>query len=281
MGRHVRRMRRPRRSEKGCFKCGSHGHQVKDCPQQQQQQQQREEDDEDDDLQHKTDGEAAPRPPKRRPTTSKKQSLATKQRGAGSDGGDGNKRGRRCLLFLAGSESDDDDQRGDVDDVDNAEATGDAALAVASAPPTILSESQQAAANELQLPPSRRKLVDEAMSGFLIGNTFARALLTTTEAQQLAADNSRALQPLKFLWIGVGDVRNPLSTLLSFPRVAPAKVKDEGDSPPLRVELHLNDVSSVVLARDVALLSVVTAAYTPSAPSETSSSSLQSRSSGA
>ena len=49
---------------------------------------------------------------------------------------------------------------------------------------------------------------DNVMSEFLIGNTFARTLLTKEEAN-LVDEHSI----LKLLWVGCGDIRNPLTTL--------------------------------------------------------------------
>eukprot|EP00501_MAST-03F_sp_TOSAG23-6_P000639 GSMAST32.ASY1.ANO1.663.1 assembled CDS len=85
---------------------------------------------------------------------------------------------------------------------------------------------------------ARRKLVDSVMSGFLIGNTFARSLLTKEEVQSLCNAT-----PIKLLWIGVGDIRNPLTTLINIPSEA-------------RVELHFNDLNSIALARNVVLITL-------------------------
>ena len=98
---------------------------------------------------------------------------------------------------------------------------------------------------------ARRKLVDEIMRTFVIGNTFARSLLTKTEAQGLCSllaqqqPGSDIEKPVKLLWVGVGDIRNPLTTLTAFP-----------PSPRVNLQFHLNDVSSATIARAVVLLIV-------------------------
>lgn len=96
------------------------------------------------------------------------------------------------------------------------------------------------------LPPTtRRKLLDEVMAGFMIGNTFARSLLTNDEASRLCKTQSKGVNnALRFLWIGVGDIRNPLATLYQIPPCTH------------QIELHMNDQSCVVLARNIVLFCV-------------------------
>ena len=115
---------------------------------------------------------------------------------------------------------------------------------------------------------ARRKLWDASLSGFLVGNTCARALITEEEgrAQGRGTDDDddgdgsaasssssssssstahpRAALPLEILYIGVADLRNPLTTLLNVPPGRP-------------VTLHLNDSCPLALARCVALLLMV------------------------
>ena len=119
---------------------------------------------------------------------------------------------------------------------------------------------------------ARRKLWDASLSGFLVGNTCARALITEEEgsargrgevdddygadgdgsaASSGSASSSssstahpRAALPLEILYIGVADLRNPLTTLLNVPPGRP-------------VTLHLNDSCPLALARCVALLLMV------------------------
>ena len=117
---------------------------------------------------------------------------------------------------------------------------------------------------------ARRKLWDASLSGFLVGNTCARALITEEEGRAQgrgtddddygAGDGSaasssssssssstahpRAALPLEILYIGVADLRNPLTTLLNVPPGRP-------------VTLHLNDSCPLALARCVALLLMV------------------------
>eukprot|EP00947_MAST-08B_sp_MAST-8B-sp1_P001746 g1746.t1 len=90
------------------------------------------------------------------------------------------------------------------------------------------------------LPPTqgglaRRKLWDEALSGFLIGNTCARSLLSPSDAADPTVD------AWELLYVGVGDLRNPLTTLAALPLSK-------------HVTIHINDSSPLVLARCVALL---------------------------
>ena len=93
--------------------------------------------------------------------------------------------------------------------------------------------------------PSRRKLFDRAMSVFLVGNTHARQLFTEHEVRELEAAKDWS-RPLRLLYLGVGDPRNPLASLNQLPTRQP-------------VEFHLNDFSPVVLARAIVLLSLACA----------------------
>ena len=93
------------------------------------------------------------------------------------------------------------------------------------------------------MPLVRRKLNDNVMSEFLIGNTFARTLLTKEEAN-LVDEHSI----LKLLWVGCGDIRNPLTTL---------KMLKKNQ----KVHLFFNDISIVTLARDILLLTMLTFNY--------------------
>lgn len=92
---------------------------------------------------------------------------------------------------------------------------------------------------------ARRKLFDVVMSFFLLGNTNARALFTRQEGQALAKNMS---SPVKLLYLGVGDVRNVLTTLNNLP------LPGRG----FKVEVVLNDSSALTLARDVLLLELAT-----------------------
>lgn len=113
----------------------------------------------------------------------------------------------------------------------------------------------------LHQPLARRKLYDEAVSGFAVGNTFARSLLTASESEALrrqtqgtpAATGSAAESgnPLRLLYVGVGDIRNPLTTLAE---LGPPGVGAGG-----AISLHLNDASPLALARCAVLLSLATA----------------------
>jgi len=84
----------------------------------------------------------------------------------------------------------------------------------------------------------RRKLTDAIMQGFVVGNTAAQSLLGPQDAAALAAAT-----PVRLLYLGVGDVRNPLSALCQLPHSA-------------AVVVHVNDTSAVVLARNVLMLAV-------------------------
>ena len=92
---------------------------------------------------------------------------------------------------------------------------------------------------------SRRKLFDRAMSVFLVGNTHARQLYTEQEAKELAIATTTAT-PLSFLYMGVGDPRNPLASLVQIPLHRP-------------VWFHLNDFSAVVVSRAIVLLAMAAA----------------------
>ena len=130
----------------------------------------------------------------------------------------------------------------------------------------------------------RRKLLDAAMSGFVIGNTAARPLLSRDEAKALLASasssssssSSSSTDPLSTSWlrlcyIGVGDVRNPLATLAELGRGGSRRgtqTPSSSSSSSLllpRVALELNDMSPVTLARDVVLLLLATREL-PSSP---------------
>ena len=105
-----------------------------------------------------------------------------------------------------------------------------------------------------KLPPvalGRRKLVDEVMAGFLIGNTAARAVMATEDVPAPAPSASGAgLSPVRLLFCGVGDVRNALTTAEALqPGVMPRPI-----------EVHLNDISVATLARDAVLLHLAVSA---------------------
>lgn len=96
--------------------------------------------------------------------------------------------------------------------------------------------------------PVRRKLFDAVMDGFLIGNTHARSLFTSEEGDALLRDmdveedgEEEEVEPQRLLYLGIGDVRNALSTLAAVPTAAP-------------LEVVANDASAMVLARDVLML---------------------------
>ena len=91
---------------------------------------------------------------------------------------------------------------------------------------------------ELQTLP-RRKCFDASLSGFCIGNTFANSLVNADDVATFAGGGTH-----RFLWVGVGDVRNPLTTLDAIGDVSS------------KIELHLNDVSAFVLARNAVILAV-------------------------
>ena len=78
------------------------------------------------------------------------------------------------------------------------------------------------------------------MGEFLIGNTFAQ-LVTPEEAKVYKTST------FKFLWTGVGDLRNPLTTLRNL-------CKDDSDR---NVHLFMNDISPVTFARNIVLLALL------------------------
>jgi hypothetical protein len=90
------------------------------------------------------------------------------------------------------------------------------------------------------------------MSNFLVGNTAAKSLLVDSEASAIrAAAKQGTTTTTRLLFIGVGDVRNALLTLSTIsPKPLPNCVHS--------VELFLNDLSPVTLARDVVLLALAT-----------------------
>ena len=92
-------------------------------------------------------------------------------------------------------------------------------------------------------PLSRVKLCEEILTEFLIGNTFARSLISEKDVAAIAGGDIGEDDLVHLLWVGVGDVRNPLLTL-------------SGLSSTRRHALHLNDVSPVTLARDAVILAM-------------------------
>ena len=93
----------------------------------------------------------------------------------------------------------------------------------------------------------RRKLLENVMSGFVVGNTNARGI------DPAYLDLSQERGQMNILYLGVGDMRNPLTTIHS----VDAKVKECKDSPkcrPLPLCLHLNDMNTIVLARNAIFL---------------------------
>ncbi|GBG29830.1 Phosphatidylinositol 4-phosphate 5-kinase 1 [Hondaea fermentalgiana] len=146
----------------------------------------------------------------------------------------------------------------------------------------------ESAGKETLLPsPARRKLVDRIMASFVIGNTHGRALWTSQEAsarlcngheaashlrKRRKRDNSSAKnigdiatneEDLRFLYLGVGDLRNPLKTLHELEVAALSELAQEswlqGERNKISVSTHhahfvLNDASTLTLARDAALL---------------------------
>lgn len=105
---------------------------------------------------------------------------------------------------------------------------------------------------------ARRKLLDKCMSTFLVGNTKATSLLSQEDVVALRSSLAAEIngkkrnnsQPItsRFLFIGVGDIRNALTTLHT---MSPLHSQQH-------VELVLNDMSPVTLARDVVLLDLAT-----------------------
>ena len=125
----------------------------------------------------------------------------------------------------------------------------------------MLAARRSARSPPFEGPLARRKLFDEALSEFLIGNTFSRQLVDAEELRVFAdidgsdsesetnsdeSNCSKKAKVLRLMWVGVGDVRNPLATLHCVRGALPAS----------KCELHLNDVSSVTLARDAVLLTI-------------------------
>ena len=93
-------------------------------------------------------------------------------------------------------------------------------------------------------PLTRVKLYGEILAEFLIGNTFARSLISEKDMGHCGGRKSgRQEAAVHLLWVGVGDVRNPLLTL-------------SGLSRNRCYALHLNDVSPVTLARDAVILAM-------------------------
>jgi hypothetical protein len=127
---------------------------------------------------------------------------------------------------------------------------------VAAAKPAASAASAQpapaaaAGATSVIIGSARRKLLDSCMSTFLIGNTHARSLLPAAAAAAIMRQGAAPAPPVtRLLFIGVGDVRNPLTTLLSL-------TPPPGGGPLFPVELFLNDLSPVTLARGVVLLAL-------------------------
>uniref|UniRef100_A0A7S2S719 DUF4470 domain-containing protein n=1 Tax=Mucochytrium quahogii TaxID=96639 RepID=A0A7S2S719_9STRA len=88
---------------------------------------------------------------------------------------------------------------------------------------------------------ARRKLFDRVMGGFCIGNTNARSLICASdqiEKLTCAEDNM-----IKILYVGVGDMRNLLTTLCNVPL-------------DVKVGFTMNDVNTLVLARNVLIMSI-------------------------
>ena len=110
------------------------------------------------------------------------------------------------------------------------------------------SSASVGAGREVTVGLGRRKLADKVMGCFLVGNTIAQALFTAEEGTRLwestagAADSQRCA---RLLYVGVGDVRNPLSALANLPAGAQS-------------EVHMNDTADVVLARNAVMLAVAT-----------------------
>lgn len=93
----------------------------------------------------------------------------------------------------------------------------------------------------------RRKLLDNVMSGLVVGNTNARGI------DPAYLDVTRERGRMNILYLGVGDMRNPLTTIHSLD----ANIKDNRDFPngrTLRMCLHLNDMNTIVLARNAVFL---------------------------
>ena len=85
------------------------------------------------------------------------------------------------------------------------------------------------------------------MSGFVVGNTNARGI------DPAYLDVTQERGRMNILYLGVGDMRNPLTTVHSLD----AKIKDNRDFPKgrtLRICLHLNDMNTIVLARNAVFL---------------------------
>jgi hypothetical protein len=106
---------------------------------------------------------------------------------------------------------------------------------------TSACKTQQSQGGEKKSGPSqslvRRKLLDNVMQGFVIGNTIARSLLRPGDASRMCLGSAA----LKLLYVGVGDIRNPLCTLSNVPHER-------------EVFVHFNDITSVTLARDAILI---------------------------
>lgn len=206
---------------RACFKCGKVGHRVAQCPE------------------VESGGEVCFQCGKTGHKKFECPELATSTQGATTSPTDAqgasNPKKRPCLLFMGVDEA---DEKAEVADGTSSETAASPAAAA-----EISSRPLPAKVSDLQMPASRRKLIDEVMGGFLIGNTFARSLVTPSEAQAIADQSTRVHDDVtfKFLWIGVGDIRNPLTTLSSIPTKC-------------RADLHFNDTSSMVLARDIVVL---------------------------
>jgi len=94
------------------------------------------------------------------------------------------------------------------------------------------------------LSPSRRKLLDGILAGFVVGNTNARSLVTKAEAKGFAASGA---EEVSLLFLGVGDVRNPLKTVHA--------LWNAGFGGKIRI--CVNDACVMTLARDLVLLRLI------------------------
>ena len=95
----------------------------------------------------------------------------------------------------------------------------------------------------------RRKLLENVMAGFVVGNTNARGI----DPAYLRISPAR--DQINLLYLGVGDMRNPLTAIQNLDTKAKETI-DLSHCKRLRVCLHLNDMNTIVLARNAVFLLV-------------------------
>lgn len=59
---------------------------------------------------------------------------------------------------------------------------------------------------------------------------------------------------LQVLLVGCGDIRNALVTAAALPKLCAGPSRKQQQQQQQQIEIHINDLSDVILARDVVLL---------------------------